>query len=544
MLNLMSISLHVFAVAGHLFMSSSQPIVCKSRTTPQKSALTKVEADKILKSFNTWAYKREQPTEPELLRRVITAAAAKSEPINFVLYWGKGFRSSVAEPELICLDYLKQMADRIQNSYRPGATITLVATDTHAEHNGHCASSIANYFSEVENAASERDFSFATLKSIVERERERIALPATKPSAEMLAKLEPCAAKWYRGGNTIVNGAEQYYQMNMLEKRAVELSYPHSIFITFNGAEYRDLFPDSLPAFYMYSMRKGTSVKPWFTDVKDGNEVERREPNSSIGIQTNFPAAEEPRTAPVAASRNTSTDYPRVLACGDSGMSIEFGDRIDAQLNARVIALDAALSRSKPDGLVETVPTYRSLLIHYDPVITHYAKLANEVLALVGDDASVPLAGRLITIPVCYDQELGVDLTTVSDVLGLLPEEIIARHVAPEYRVYMLGFQPGFAYLGGLDPRLSIPRLRTPRPGARAGTISIASDQCAVHAVEGPSGWHWIGRTPLRTYVGGAAPSFALEPGDRVRFTAITPKEWRERDRAARAGESILEVSS
>ena len=233
--------------------------------------------------------------------------------------------------------------------------------------------------------------------------------------------------------------------------------------------------------------------------------------------------------------------YPRALPVGDSGVSIEFGDEIDVHLSEKVIALDAAITASRQQGLIETVPTYRSLLIHYDPLTTTYDHIAEVALALVKNLGSQTLIGRLLRIPVCYEGDFGVDIPQVASALKITSDELIARHTAPEYRVYMLGFQPGFAYLGGLDSKLSLPRRPSPRHGAPPGTISIAAAQCAVHAVEGPSGWHWIGRTPMPTYEDGEPPVFAIKPGDRIRFFAITADEWRCMRRAVLDGKTVIE---
>lgn len=147
-------------------------------------------------------------------------------------------------------------------------------------------------------------------------------------------------------------------------------------------------------------------------------------------------------------------------------------------------------------------------------------------------------------LPVCYEGDCAIDLADVADALGLTANAVVDRHVAAEYRVYMLGFQPGFAYLGGLDPSLSLPRRAKPRHGARAGTVSIAAGQCAVHAVDGPSGWHWIGRTPIETYRSGDSPFFLFEPGDIVRLEPICIQRWWSLHRAQKAGETVIRVSA
>jgi len=238
------------------------------------------------------------------------------------------------------------------------------------------------------------------------------------------------------------------------------------------------------------------------------------------------------------------TGYPRALACGDSGVSIEFGSSINEGINARVLALDRALSIALPAGVIELVPTYRSLMIHYDPVAASFETVSAHALALARNDRYTAASGRRLTIPVCYEGEFGADLPDVARRVGLSPADFVARHSAADYRVYMLGFQPGFAYLGGLDAGLSLPRRPQPRHGAPAGTISIAAGQCAVHSVDGPSGWHWIGRTPVQTYLAGEHPHFAIEPGDHIRFRPIPESGWLELKQAARDGQAIIEVDS
>jgi KipI family sensor histidine kinase inhibitor len=238
-----------------------------------------------------------------------------------------------------------------------------------------------------------------------------------------------------------------------------------------------------------------------------------------------------------------SFNYPRSLACGDSGVSIEFGNTINELVNQQVLALDSLLVENNLPGIIETVPTYRALLIHYDPVEVTYDEVAAHALALAAGVHQSRHTGRLLNIPVCYEAEFGIDLIDVAERLGVRPSQVIDLHTASEYRVYMLGFQPGFAYLGGIDPALSLPRRARPRHGAPAGTISIATQQCAVHAVEGPSGWHWIGRTPLPTYEDSAIPRCVIEPGDRIRFHPITAQVWHKMRLDVADGASLLEVA-
>ena len=231
---------------------------------------------------------------------------------------------------------------------------------------------------------------------------------------------------------------------------------------------------------------------------------------------------------------------PRVLPCGDAALTVEFGSTIDPALNGRVLALDARVGRGVP-GVVETVPTYRSLLVHYDPAATDFDTLGAALVALCDDLAEAPAEGRCWRIPVVYGGAFGIDLDAVADRHGLDPAALIGRHAAPLYRVYMIGFVPGFAYLGGLDAALATPRRETPRARTPAGSISIGGAQAAVASIEAPSGWHLLGRTPVRTFMPGREPAFILAPGDRVAFEPIPAARWEALDRAAAAGELVAE---
>ncbi|GLS42272.1 5-oxoprolinase subunit PxpB [Methylobacterium brachythecii] len=233
--------------------------------------------------------------------------------------------------------------------------------------------------------------------------------------------------------------------------------------------------------------------------------------------------------------------YPRLLACGDTAFTIEFGDAIDAEFNAAVLALDARLAETLLPGLVETVPTYRSLTVHCDPVAIDPAELGRRVLALARSELTPPKPGRVWRIPVVYGGEFGIDLGAVAERHGLSPNEVIARHSGRDYRVAMLGFLPGYAYLSGLDPELTLSRRPAPRPMTPAGTISIGGVQALVASIAAPSGWHLLGRTPVRVFMPSREPIFLLQPGDGVRFEPTDPDRWDALDRAAAAGELIAE---
>jgi hypothetical protein len=226
--------------------------------------------DQVLQAFNTWAFKREQPSNADLMRPCIAAAIAEERPLPFVLYWGKGPRRQLAAPDLQCLDYLSELAARVAASYQHGAAVTLIFTDTHATLNGHCADSMHDYFQAVDAVARERGFASCRLGDLTKAvEAAEMEAPA---SDEVLRRLAACAAKWYRGDGSAEDGALKYYEMNMIEKRAVEIAFPGSIFVTFNGSEFSALFPERLPVFHMYSLKRGISVKPWFLPAANDAE--------------------------------------------------------------------------------------------------------------------------------------------------------------------------------------------------------------------------------------------------------------------------------
>jgi len=233
---------------------------------PEGLRKNKAAPEKVLQGFNTWAFKREQPDDPALMLEIIADAIAGGSKVPFVLYWGKGPRSRLDEPDITCLDYLAALGRRVREAYEPGAAIKLIFTDTHAQLNGHSQQSVRDYFGAVDASARERGFGSCWLGDLVhlaEAAGVDDRIDDDVPT-ETLQRLGVCAAKWYRGEGTPEQAALQYYQMNMVEKRAVQLACPRSIFVTFNGSEFRCLFPDRLPIFYMYSLRRGVSVKPWF----------------------------------------------------------------------------------------------------------------------------------------------------------------------------------------------------------------------------------------------------------------------------------------
>jgi inhibitor of KinA len=219
--------------------------------------------------------------------------------------------------------------------------------------------------------------------------------------------------------------------------------------------------------------------------------------------------------------------FPRVVPLGDRALVVEFGDAIDPALSSRIAVLAARLRRDPPAGVQDIVPTYTTLALHYDPAAVGSGDSAYEVLAQEVDawlrEQAVPAgdSGRRIEIPVCYGGEHGEDMDPIAQRHGLTPAEVVALHTAPEYHVHMLGFVPGFAYLGGLDTKLATPRRDSPRARVPAGSVAIGGGQTGIFPLETPGGWHLIGRTPLRLFTPDTEPPCLLNAGDKVRFVAI-----------------------
>jgi KipI family sensor histidine kinase inhibitor len=243
-----------------------------------------------------------------------------------------------------------------------------------------------------------------------------------------------------------------------------------------------------------------------------------------------------------AEAMTANPSPPRILPSGDAAITVEFSRSIDAEANRRVLALDRALAREAIAGVSETVPTYRSLLVHYDPLQIGFDALGERLTALAQLPMPPTTRVRRWRIPVVYGGEHGVDLEDVAKTLETTADDIVARHAAGDYRVAMIGFTPGWSYLSGLEASLQMPRRQNPRLLTPAGTISIGGIQTGVQCLAGPSGWHLLGRTAVRTYQLHRDPIFLLEPGDAVTFFAVDAKTFAEQDRAAGHGEIVAEL--
>ena len=233
---------------------------------------------------------------------------------------------------------------------------------------------------------------------------------------------------------------------------------------------------------------------------------------------------------------------PRLLPSGDSAITVEFSRQINDAANRRVLALDRALAQEPITGVAETVPTYRSLLVHYDPTQIDFSALGKRLTELAQRPVPSSEKARLWRVPVAYGGEYGIDLEDVAKTLGTSPDDVVARHIAGDYRVAMLGFTPGWSYLSGLQESLHMSRRQNPRLLTPAGTISVGGVQAGIQCLAGPSGWHLLGCTPVRTYQLHREPMFLLEPGDRVKFCQIDAKIYSELERAAERGELIAEL--
>ena len=221
----------------------------------------------------------------------------------------------------------------------------------------------------------------------------------------------------------------------------------------------------------------------------------------------------------------------RYLSCGDTAFTVEFGNEITPEINGRVMALHAAIGAAKASGelagLVETVPTMRSLMVNYDPLAITRAELQPRIDALIESGLAAGMASRRVSIPCCYDDpEFAPDLAEVAERTKRTPEQVIAAHLASAFKVYVLGFMPGLAYVAGLDPGLYLPRRSQPRVRLPRSSVAIAMDMTTIYPFESPGGWHLIGRTPLWMFDQRRAEPVFLAPGDRVAFQRIDRKAF------------------
>lgn len=242
----------------------------------------------------------------------------------------------------------------------------------------------------------------------------------------------------------------------------------------------------------------------------------------------------------------------RLLDAGDAAVTVEFGDVISRELVARVAALehalDAARARGELPGVIETVPTFRSLTLLYDPLQTGRAQLDPALRALLRGAAAVQAsAARRWRLPVCYGDGFGADLLDVAAATGLSPEAVVQLHSGTEFSVYMLGFMPGFPFMGELPAALSVPRRREPRLRVPAGSVAITGSLSAIYPWESPGGWSLLGRCPVPLFDAEAATPALLAPGDKVGFEPVSAERYAELQARVLAGTfdslSLLEAA-
>ena len=219
---------------------------------------------------------------------------------------------------------------------------------------------------------------------------------------------------------------------------------------------------------------------------------------------------------------------------------VEFGDSIDRNINAKVLALAQRLNEVRLEGITEWVPTFRSLLVHYDPHLLPIGSLNAHIAELMMDLPSAERSGRSWHLPVCYDVQLAPDMDEVAARTGLSPAQLVECHSTATYHVYMLGFLPGMAYLGDLPAELVLPRLATPLLSVPAGSLAIATTMTCIIPLETPSGWHLIGRSPVLFLRRQPHVAALLAAGDTVKFMPISLREYEHL--AARAAAGMLHI--
>jgi inhibitor of KinA len=236
-----------------------------------------------------------------------------------------------------------------------------------------------------------------------------------------------------------------------------------------------------------------------------------------------------------------SGDYPRFLDSGEAALVVEFGASVDPAISDRVLALDEALSALKLEGIRETVPTYRSLMIHYDPLVLDRETLVAAATNFAARPHRTREPTNRWTIPCCYDPRFAEDLGEIAARTGLAASRVIELHACATYRVYMYGFAPGFCYLGGLPTTLSISRRETPRPPHPPNTVLVGGGLTLISTFSMPTGWWLIGRTPERMFAPDRDPAFLVEVGDTLVFDPISIEYFAALEARVASGEIVAQ---
>lgn len=227
----------------------------------------------------------------------------------------------------------------------------------------------------------------------------------------------------------------------------------------------------------------------------------------------------------------------KYLQAGDQALNIEFGNEISQEINRKIRAMTLAIEREKIEGIVEIVPTYRSLMVHYKPLQIEYEKLIGILKKLESNLKNIDLpAPEVIEIPTLYGGEYGPDIENVAKHNKLSIKEVIKIHTSKEYLIYMLGFTPGFSYLGGMDQRIATPRLQSPRTKIPGGSVGIAGEQTGIYPIDSPGGWQLIGRTPLNLFDPEKKDPILLKAGNYVAFKPIDEEEYKKMKKEVEKG--------
>lgn len=217
----------------------------------------------------------------------------------------------------------------------------------------------------------------------------------------------------------------------------------------------------------------------------------------------------------------------RILTAGDTALLIEFGKEINPETNRKITALVQLMREQHIEGIVDVIPAFCSLLINYDPRVLSYEELKERMEHLLKMETKTEATRkRIFEIPVCYGGEYGPDIENIAEHAGLSADEVIKIHSSKDYLIYMLGFLPGFTYLGGLDERIHTPRLASPRLKIRAGSVGIGGSQTGIYPLDSPGGWQLMGMTPVRTYDPERQTPILVEAGDYIRFIPIDEEEF------------------
>jgi len=231
----------------------------------------------------------------------------------------------------------------------------------------------------------------------------------------------------------------------------------------------------------------------------------------------------------------------RISASGDTAVIVEFGNEVDRDLSNLVLSAATTVANSQLSGITEIVPTFRSLMVQYDPLITTSAKVMAQITPLMNTASTSKTLMRKWSIPVCYEEEFAADITGVAVATGQTIEQVVKLHSGVSYHVYMLGFLPGFPYLGNLAKALHLPRRTNPRTRVPKGSISIATSLTSIYPFESPGGWHLIGTTPVELFNHTKTPPALFAPGDQIKFEPVSGAEFIAISNQVSAGEYTLE---